>query len=94
MPVLYGHTGNWEKPAYYRLYSHVFILENAGMDDYFTSNICRSFLNQAATCYYQPNLSTKAEAIPLIILPKNTTSELNGIVLHYPFNAERPAGKL
>jgi len=30
--------------------------------------------SQAVTCYYQPNLS-EAEAIPLSVLPNDTTSE-------------------
>jgi len=48
---------------------------------------------QAATCYYQSNYS-KVEAIPLSTLPKETTSELAGLSLHYPFNAERQTWKL
>jgi len=45
--------------------------------------------SQAATyCYYQSNHS-KVQAIPWSALPKDTTSELAGLSLHYPFNAER-----
>jgi len=47
----------------------------------------------STTCYYQSNLS-KVEAILLSALPKDTTSELTGLSSHYPFNAERQAGKL
>jgi len=36
----------------------------------------------------------KIEAIPLNALPNETTSELVGFSSHYPFNAERQAGKL
>jgi len=43
--------------------------------------------------YYQSNHS-KVEAIPLNAFPKNTTSKLAGLSSHYPFNAERQAGKL
>jgi len=38
--------------------------------------------DQVATCYYQSNQS-KAEAIPLSALPKDTTSELAGLSSHY-----------
>jgi len=48
---------------------------------------------QSAICYYQSNHS-KVEAIPLSALPMDTTSELAGLSPHYPFNAERQAGKL
>jgi len=40
--------------------------------------------SEAATCYYQSNYS-KVEAIPLRALPKDTTSELSGLSLHYSF---------
>jgi len=40
--------------------------------------------SQAATCYYQSNHS-KVEAIPLSVLPKDTTSKLAGLSSHYPF---------
>jgi len=46
-----------------------------------------------ATSYYHSNHS-KAEAIPLSALPKDTTSELAYLFSHFPFNAERQAGKL
>jgi len=49
--------------------------------------------SQAATCYYQSNLS-KVETIPLSALPKDTTSEFAGLSSHYAFNAERQTGKL
>jgi len=42
------------------------------------------FSSQAVTCYYQSN-HAKVEAIPLSALPKDTTSELAGLPLHYPF---------
>jgi len=38
--------------------------------------------------------STKVEVIPLSALPKDITSELAGLSPHYPFYAERQAGKL
>jgi len=37
---------------------------------------------------------SKAEAIPLRALPKDTTSELASLSSHYSFNAERQVGKL
>jgi len=43
-----------------------------------------TYARQAASCYYQPNQS-KIEAIPLSALPKETTSELASLSLHYPF---------
>jgi len=49
--------------------------------------------SQSATCYYHSNHS-KVEEISLSDLPKDTTSELAGLSSHYPFNAERQAGKL
>jgi len=36
------------------------------------------------TCYYQSNYS-RVETIPLSALPKDTTSKLVGLSLHYPF---------
>jgi len=48
--------------------------------------------SQAAICYCQ-SIDSKVEAIPLSALPKYTTSELAGLSSHYPFNAERQAGK-
>jgi len=39
---------------------------------------------QTATCYYQYNYS-KAEAIPLSVLHKDTTSELADLSSHFPF---------
>jgi len=49
---------------------------------------------QAATCYYQ-SIHSKIEAITLSALPKDTTSVyFPGCSSHYPFNAERQAGKL
>jgi len=42
-----------------------------------------SVFEKAATCYYQSN-QLKVEAIPLSALPKDTTSELDGVSLHNP----------
>jgi len=47
---------------------------------------------QDATCYYQSNHS-KAEAIQLSALHKETTSELAGMFSTYLFNAKPQAGK-
>jgi len=44
----------------------------------------RSSSSQAATCYYQSNHS-KIEAISLIALPNDKTSELTNLSLHYLF---------
>jgi len=44
-------------------------------------------------CYYQSNHS-KVEAILLSAWSKDTTNVLAGLSSHYPFNAERQAGKL
>jgi len=49
--------------------------------------------SQAATCYYQSTHS-KVEAIPLsALLTKDTISKLTSLFSHYPFDAERQAGK-
>jgi len=48
--------------------------------------------NQAVTSYYQSNHSKVVEAIPLSALAKDTISELSGLSLHSPFNAERQEG--
>jgi len=45
-------------------------------------------------CYATVFNHSKVEAIPLSALPKDTTSELAGISLHYSFFAEHQAGKL
>jgi len=34
------------------------------------------------------------EVIPLIAMPRNTTSKLDGLYFTHPFNADRQAGKL
>jgi len=57
------------------------------------SGVTFRFSSQAATCYYQSNLS-KVEATPLSALPKDTTSELASLSSLSTFNAERQAGKL
>jgi len=50
---------------------------------------------QAATCSVttQSNHS-KVDGIQLSALPRDTTSELDGLYSHYPFNAESQAGNL
>jgi len=46
-----------------------------------------------SSCYYQSN-QLKIEAIPLTALPKDTTTELVDLSLHYPFfYVEHQAGK-
>jgi len=47
---------------------------------------------ESATTYLSNH--SKAEAIPLSAMPKDTTSELADIFTLFLFNAERHAGKL
>jgi len=49
--------------------------------------------SQAATCFYLSNYS-KVEAIPVSALPKDTTSELAGMISTTSFNVELQVGKL
>jgi len=45
-------------------------------------------LIKATTCYYQQSNPSKAEAIPLSALSKDTASKLAGLPSQYPFNTK------
>jgi len=57
------------------------------------SKVAFAVFKSSCHLYYWSNHS-KAEAIPLSALLKDTTNELVGLSSHYFFNAERQAVKL
>jgi len=65
---------------YVGLGTHLFVKVPRPGDSEVTFSVFESSCRQAATCYYQSNHS-KVEAISLSALPKDTTSELAGLLL-------------